>query len=78
MPFPDPDEIPPREEETMAEEESVGGSIVDPLADPPASQGHKARNPYEGSDADAEESLNREDETDDPPATDEQLHEDFP
>lgn len=77
MPFPDPDEIPPREE-PMGEEESVGGSIVDPLADPPASHGHKARNPYEGSDADAEESLNRKDETDDPPATDEQLHEDFP
>jgi hypothetical protein len=78
MPFPDPDEIPPREEEPLAEEEPGEGSIVDPLADPPASLGHKARNPYEGSAADAEESLNREDETDDPPATDEQLHEDFP
>jgi hypothetical protein len=45
--IPDPDEYRPEDED-----EETTGATSDPLADPPASRGRKARNPYEDTEAD--------------------------
>ena len=69
--IPDPEEYQPEEEEDEAT-----GATTDPLADPPGSRGHKAKNPYEGTEAndDPGPSLTEQLE-DNTPANDEQLEE---
>ncbi len=67
--IPEPEEYQPEEEEDEAT-----GAIIDPLADPPGSRGHKAKNPYEDTEAidDPGPSLAEQLE-DNTPANDEQL-----
>jgi hypothetical protein len=63
--IPDPDEYRPEDEETTGA-----------TSDPPASRGHKALNPYEGTEADDNPGPSLADELeDDTPANDEQLEE---
>jgi hypothetical protein len=44
--IPDPEEYQPEEDD-----EETTGATSDPLAEPPGSRGRKARNPYEGTEA---------------------------
>jgi hypothetical protein len=56
------------------EESETTGAIRDPLAEPPGSQGRKALNPYEGTEADDDPGPSLIDELEDhTPAADEQL-----
>jgi hypothetical protein len=68
-PIPHPEELRPEDEE-----EETTGAFTDPLADPPGSRGHKARNPYEGIGADDDPGPSLADQLeDDTPANDEEL-----
>jgi hypothetical protein len=68
-PIPDPEEFQPENEE-----EEPTGAFTDPLADPPGSRGHKAKNPYEGTEADDDPGPSLIDEMEDhTPASDEEL-----
>jgi hypothetical protein len=65
--IPDPEDLQPEEEE-------VTGAVTDPLADPPGSRGHKARNPYEDTEANDNPGPSLADQLeDDTPANDEAL-----
>jgi hypothetical protein len=67
--IPDPEENRPEEED-----EETTGATSSPLADPPGSRGHKARNPYEGTEADDTPGPSwAEQMEDDTPAADEEL-----
>ncbi|HXM25186.1 MAG TPA: hypothetical protein VN957_04120 [Chthoniobacterales bacterium] len=67
--IPDPEEYQPEEEE-----DETTGATRDPLADPPGSRGHKAKNPYEGVEAnDYPGPTLAEQLEDNTPANDEQL-----
>ena len=69
--IPDPEEY--RRED---EDEETTGAASDPLADPPASRGRKARNPYEDTEADDSPGPSLADQLEDhTPANDEQLGE---
>jgi hypothetical protein len=69
--IPDPEEYRPEDED-----EETTGAASDPLADPPASRGHKARNPYEDTEADDNPGPSLADQLEDHnPANDEQLEE---
>jgi hypothetical protein len=67
--IPDPDEYQPEEDD-----EERTGATSDPLAEPPGSRGRKARNPYEGTEADDDPGPSLRDLMEDhTPAVDEQL-----
>ena len=67
--IPGPEEYQPEEEE-----DETTGATRDPLADPPRSRGHKAKNPYEGVEAnDYPGPTLAEQLEDNTPANDEQL-----
>jgi len=69
--IPDPEDY--RSED---EDEEMTGATSDPLAEPPASRGHKARNPYEGTEAVDEPGPSLADQLEDnTPANDELLGE---
>jgi hypothetical protein len=54
-------------------EESIG-AIIDPLAEPPGSRGHKAPNPYDGTEANDDPGPSLVEQLEDrTPATDQQL-----
>jgi hypothetical protein len=67
--IPEPEEYQPEEEEDEAT-----GATSDPLADPPGSRGHKAKNPYEDAEANDDPGPSLADQLEDnTPANDEQL-----
>jgi len=67
--IPDPEEYQPEEDD----EETISATS-DPLAEPPASRGRKAINPYEGTEADDDPGPSLRDVIEDhTPATDERL-----
>jgi hypothetical protein len=67
--IPDPEDVQPEEED-----EGVTGAVTDPLADPPGSRGRKARNPYEGTEANDDPGPSLTDQLEDnTPANDETL-----
>ena len=67
--IPDPEEYQPEEDD-----EETAGATSDPLAEPPGSGGRKARNPYEGTEADDNPGPSLSDLMEDhTPAADEQL-----
>jgi hypothetical protein len=69
--IPDSEEYRPEDED-----DETTGATSDPLADPPASRGHKAINPYEGTEANDEPGPSLADQLEDhTPANDEQLGE---
>jgi len=69
--IPDPEEHQPKEDD-----EETTGAPSDPLAEPPASRGRKAWNPYEGTEADDEAGPSLSDLMEDhTPAADGQLEE---
>jgi hypothetical protein len=64
----------PDPEDENREEEEITGATSDPLADPPGSRGHKAPNPYEGTEANDDPGPSLADELEDrTPANDEEL-----
>jgi hypothetical protein len=68
------DSIPdPEEYRSEDEDEEVTGATSNPLADPPGSRGHKARNPYEGTEADDDDPSQIQRLEDETPANDEEL-----
>jgi hypothetical protein len=67
--IPDPEDL-----QSEDEDEEVTGAVTDPLADPPGSRGHKATNPYEGTEANDDPGPSLADQLeDDTPANDEEL-----
>jgi hypothetical protein len=67
--IPDPEEYRPEDED-----EETAGATSNPLADPPGSRGHKARNPYEDTEAEDNPGPSLADQLEDgTPANDEQL-----
>jgi hypothetical protein len=67
---PDPEDLEPE-----YEDEEVTGAVTDPLADPPpGSRGRKAKNPYEGTEANDDPGPSLADQLEDyTPANDETL-----
>jgi hypothetical protein len=67
--IPDPEDL-----QSEDEDEEITGAVTDPLADPPGSRGHKATNPYEGTEANDDPGPSLADQLeDDTPANDEEL-----
>jgi hypothetical protein len=66
--IPAPEEFRPEDEN-----EEITGATSNPLADPPGSRGHKAKNPYEDTEADDDDPSLTEQLEDNTPANDEQL-----
>jgi hypothetical protein len=67
-------EMVPDPEDEKWEEEEIAGATSDPLADPPGSRGHKALNPYEGTEANDDPGPSLADQLEDhTPANDEEL-----
>jgi len=67
--IPDPEEYPPEEDD-----QETPGAARNPLAEPPASRGRKARNPYEETEADDDPGPSLRDVMEDhTPAADEEL-----